>query len=235
MLNNGNKTNCEFTSDIVAYIYDEISASERAKFETHLAGCHECTNEFAGISNARLSLFEWRSNDFADLPTPQIVIPYKAKSSTNEEVSAGLFAGVRGWLSFANFPVAVAAVLLLCLGLGFLMLNYVGRGDDQIASNSGMPKIEPTDKPVIKPTVEPKKPETTVITETPNVQTSREVRPVKAAENRKPKTNNEIAVRNQANRNLNAKVPEAPTLSENYEESDDASLRLSDLFSEVDG
>ena len=53
MLNNGKKQECGFADDIVGYIYDEIGQAERRKFESHLVGCMACTDEFAGISNAR--------------------------------------------------------------------------------------------------------------------------------------------------------------------------------------
>lgn len=220
-------------NDIVSYIYDEINASERAKFETHLAVCHECTNEFAGISDARLSLFEWRRDEFADLPTPEIVIPYPAKRKAEEE-NVGLLSGIRGWISFVSFPVAVAAGLVVCAGLGFLLINYSGLGEQSIASNANVPTVETTIRPAVIPGVEIRKPEIAVDIVLPDKRATRQIQPVKAVEPRRPKAGKHLTARSRVNKNPDLNVSNAPVLSENYEESDDTSLRLSDLFSEVD-
>lgn len=58
MLDNENKYLCGFADEIVAYMYDEIAQPARTKFEDHLLDCPSCTDEFAGISTARLAMFE---------------------------------------------------------------------------------------------------------------------------------------------------------------------------------
>lgn len=235
MLNNGNISNCEFTNEIVAYIYNEIGASERARFENHLSGCHECTNEFAGISNARLSVHEWRREEFADLSTPEIVIPYPAKRDADEApISAGWFGGLRGLLSFANFPAAVAAGLVVCIGLGFVLLNYLGRAEENIASNITVPTSKANEKPVANPTVESSKPELAVESSPPEIRTEPQVRPIKAIERRARKNEKTSTPRTRANQNLLPTILNAPVLSENYEEAVDGSLRLSELFADGD-
>lgn len=223
--------------DIVSYIYDEIGAAERRKFETHLGNCSVCTDEFAAISNARFSVFEWRREEFADLQTPEIVIPYPAKRvADTETVSVGLLVGIRGWLSFVNFPVAVAAGLVLCIGLGFLIMTYLGKGEQQIASNNVVSPIETNNKPVVEPPVDDiRKPEIAVKTmPAPVVRSSNEIRSAKVAEHRQSYSKKQLQARYSVNRNTAQNISTAPVLSENYEEADDNSLRLSDLFADVD-
>ena len=83
---------CGFLSDTVSYLYGEMPESERSTFEDHLAGCEACTDEFAGISFSRFSVLEWQRGEFANLPTPEIVIPYETSRSTSWlEAAHGLF------------------------------------------------------------------------------------------------------------------------------------------------
>ena len=105
MLNNENEKSCGFADEIVTYIYGEISETERSKFEMHLVDCMSCTDEFAGISNARFAIFEWQKEEFAHLSTPEIVIPYTAKPKPAEAI--GFFAGLRGLLTLSGWSSAV--------------------------------------------------------------------------------------------------------------------------------
>ena len=117
MLTNGNNANCGFADEIVSYIYDESGEVERRKFETHLAGCSTCTDEFAAISNARFSVFEWQKEEFAQLPTPKIVIPYARDAVRDQADSPGFFASLGAFLTFPRFAAAAGAIVL-GVGLG---------------------------------------------------------------------------------------------------------------------
>jgi len=44
---------------LVDYLYDELSAAERATFEAHLATCPECRTEVAGLQQTRQHLTTW--------------------------------------------------------------------------------------------------------------------------------------------------------------------------------
>ena len=187
MLSNGNGSTCGFEDVMVSYIYDEIATSERRKFESHLVDCSACTDEFAAVSNARFSVFEWQKEEFAHLPTPEIIIPYKAAAT--EEAAIGFLSGLRGLFSGFGMPATVAAALLVCVGLGFMAVTFLGRGEQDIASNI---KLETPATPVIvadprsadtvsqKPVVNEIDPVTRVSPSLP------EVRPVKVVENRRP-------------------------------------------------
>ena len=68
---------CVHGVEIVSYLYDEMPEPGRKVFESHLLNCTACTDEFAGLSLARLDVYEWNSHEFAALPTPFIAIPYE--------------------------------------------------------------------------------------------------------------------------------------------------------------
>ena len=245
MLNNGNNTNCDFADDIVSYIYNETGEPDRKIFETHLAHCTVCTDEFAAISNARFSVFEWRKEEFAHLLTPEIKIPYAAKKLVVKENDAvGLLVGLRGLLSKASWPVTAAAGLVLCLGVGFMMMTYFGGNEKQlVAANQSVPPITPADSPNNLGIVDPvgsKKPDVGITTVSTNYKTGQEARPVRAVAIRRQKMERQMTADNQTpvndvvDRNAAPKTRKAPVLS-SYEDNDDKSLRLSDLFDEVGG
>ena len=75
MLHN-DKNACEFSSEIVEYIYGELAPANRERFETHLADCTACIDEFAAVSNSRYSVYEWRKIEFEPLETPVFEIPF---------------------------------------------------------------------------------------------------------------------------------------------------------------
>ncbi len=246
MVNNGNNANCGFSDEIVSYIYDEIGAAERKTFEKHLADCAVCTDEFAAVSNARFSVFEWRREEFEPLATPEFAIPYAEKQhEVDEGVSTGFLAGVRGLLSISGWPVAVAAGLVICLGLGLVAMNYLGSGQLQIASNASMPPVNTPDNTKRDDSAASTKtdPEPVVNTASTGNKDNFEpkARPVKAVDihTAKPDRQTQSSRQRSADRfaveqNAKPQLRKAPSLS-NFDENDDKSLRLSDLFDEEIG
>lgn len=226
MLDSCNKNGCKFTDEIVSYMYDEIGEPERSKFEEHLLDCTVCTDEFAGISNARFSVFEWRKEEFAHLPTPNIVIPYG-----QPVVAAGFFAGLRDLLTLSGWPAAatVAAGLIVSIGLGFAAMNYLV-GDQEMASNKSPNVVVPA-VPVAENKVQTmqsddpgKTNDEAVVATTANDRQMRAVRAYSAAQRKTTQRPNSTVVRNPS-----ATTAKAPALT-NYDDADDKSLRLSDLF-----
>ena len=231
---------CEFSDSIVPYLYGESSEAERDRFETHIADCTPCTDEFAGLSFSRYSVFEWQKEEFAPMPTPQIVIPYAAKPIE----AAGFFAGLRELLAF-NWATAVgaAAVLAVVVGIGFVAVNYFGKTEQQIAtineSNKNVAVAIPASSPIV-PVVEPK---IVTVAKTPDVTPVRGPQPVKIAAinqtERRPKqtttANNVLpkGVNNEDVRSTPKQVRKSPSLTAEADD-DDRSLRLTDLFDTVD-
>jgi|CXWL01.1.fsa_nt_gi hypothetical protein len=236
MLNNGNK-GCEFSDEIVSYIYDEIDTAGRRKFESHLALCTSCNDEFAGISDARFSMFEWRKEEFAHLSTPEIVIPYAAKHRDVETAeSTGFFAGLTAMLAFVRSPMAIGAGLVVLLGLGFVTFTLVRSGDsNMVASNRNVPPVATPANVYVGNEVTAVNPDP-VDSKAPVAKSDDRddgPTPVKASDRRqKAVRSNPSNQRRLENQNRFAR--KAPRLSGDGDDDDD-SLRLADMFDEIGG
>jgi anti-sigma factor RsiW len=222
---------CKFGDSLVAYLYDEMPAADRGVFEEHLAGCEACTDEFAGLSVARFEVFDWKRKEFDALETPRIVVPYPAAAQ------AGWFEGLRAALSWATVVPAMAA-LLVVLGVGYVLWsNSAVTKAPEVASNVAVtpaavpaPVVAPEVKQVVEPSI------VAVDTKpTPRkVAPRNEVAAVKASKMLAPQrrvvspvnTNNDVAVVVRPN------SKPSPRLTA-YNDDDDTSLRLSDLFEET--
>lgn len=222
------RENCGFEELMVAYIYDEATSVERRRFEGHLLDCSPCTDEFASLSNARLSVFEWQKEDFAELETPRFEIPYKHAAASSDEI--GWFAKLSGAFSGFGFPVAAAAGVLVVLGLGFVAVTLFNTSEQQLAANMEV------DRPVVQQKapisqnvpVDPM-PEVTTAAKGSETSTNSEIVPVKATEVKRAKPSRPAASQTAERRVTPNRVKRAPALSD-FEEADDRSLRLTDLF-----
>lgn len=243
MVNNGNNKSCGFDDAMVSYIYDEITTADRRKFETHLVDCSACAEEFAGISGARFSVFEWQKEAFAELPTPEIVIPY-AKARKVEAEQVGFFAGLRGLFGGYGIPVSAGAAILIWLGIGFAAFTAMNRDNEGIADvlipadKSKTQQNAIAEKPVLKdlPIVVGKGETIASAVVKENEPSPRDVKPTKAVVESKrsrpvKQFTAETADRITRPRPQNRK---APALS-NFDEASDRSLRLTDLFDDEIG
>ncbi len=237
MLNNETEKNCGFADEIVSYIYGEIGEPERGKFENHLVDCMSCTDEFAGISNARFAMFEWQKEEFAHLETPEIVIPYAPKQRVVDKV--GLLAGLTELLGFGGgWPSVAMAVgaLAIVVGLGFVVMNY--NSNRQQVAETGKPSIiEQKSAPVIA-----QNPESVAVPSVPQESNSSGAKLTSA----KPSASSDIrpvrasmkVQRVRIGKNLTARQTESSQMKRNtpvltaYDEEADSSLRLADLFDE---
>lgn len=232
MLNNDNKE-CGFEHEIVSYMYDELGAAERTQFETHLKNCGSCTDEFAAVSLSRFSVFEWQKEEFAQIATPEIVIPYEARKVGI--VSGGWFAGFSEIFAFARSPLAIGTAFAVVLGIGFIGFNFVGTGTNEIASNIAVP-----------PVVIEQKIESPMVVDLPvsivdeDSIAAVEVRPVMAGSRQvRPKVARQISpsrpvVEDRSLPNPTRQARRAPVLNDLGEDDED-SLRLSDMFDEIGG
>jgi hypothetical protein len=249
---NGHNPSCGFAGDIVSYLYDEIDSAEKAKFETHLAGCTTCGTELAAFSGVRTSVANWREADFGWLPTPDIVIPYEAlpEQPAVVETRGTILTDLRRLFSFSPWPPAVAAfgALAFLAGLNFFAVIYFNtKQETTLASNTN------THNPVALPTVEAapvpsnevtgvnkeekSKVPDKVVNSTKTIQ--QEVIPVSATVPSVPKSKNTQTGNESQNSNKPAEKStttnkqKAPSLN-NYTEEEDTTLRLADLFEEID-
>ena len=224
---------CPRTNEIVSYMYGEIGGPSALEFESHLADCMACTDEFAAVSVARFSVFEWQKEEFSHLPTPEIVIPYATPADAAATVP--VITAVRAWLGSLSFPIAVAAMIVVCVSLGVVVFNIVGRREQQVAGNIAAPAIPQN---VALPQVAADPNPIPVEGEKRSIRTPV---PVKASADqpRRPVRRSSPAGDHPANNyavapNKTAPAAKTPALSV-YDDNDDNSLRLADLFDEVGG
>lgn len=229
-----------FEELIVSYIYDEASADERRRLETHILDCTSCMEEFAGLSNARLSVFEWQQESFADLETPAFVLPETTIAVANE--SESMFAKLGQILAGLRGPVLAFGGLLVVVGIAVASL-FILRNNRQpetvavapvpaasVAASRGGDIVERPEAPT-STNIAKDQPAAIVAADTP---VRDETRAIKAtARVRTPQPDRRVIARNfkPARRSPAAK---APVLSD-FDEADDRSLRLSDLFDEEIG
>jgi anti-sigma factor RsiW len=114
--NNG-ANNCGRKEELVSYLYDEISAAERATFARHLHDCDSCRSELDAFGRVRDDLSAWQ---VGYAPRTEISLQ---KSRTDV------------WRDFVNlFPLwargaalTAAAVGLLLFALSFAGINLSGK------------------------------------------------------------------------------------------------------------
>lgn len=212
-------------------MYGEIDGVEGDYFETHLADCTTCTDDFAAISNARFSVFEWRKEEFDLIATPNIVIPELAKSKVVADNEVGWFGALTGLLAFARSPLPAAAVLLGCLGVGFIALSYFRNIDSLVKVE--VPAVK-NDAPVNTTRTSDSVIETKVPDDEPIEPIRTSARSGKQAELYKAPVKAKRAVNNEVKRMPKTQTAQKPALNDFKEEADE-SLRLADLFDEVGG
>ncbi len=209
---------CSLGGDMLGYLYHEMTASDREKFELHLADCGTCIDDFAELSQSRYPVYEWKQLAFDPLPTPRIILPAAAETS-----AASWFDKLRASLAFRPAVAfgGIAAIALVGALSAFVLIG--SGGDTEVAQG------EPTPTPGRSVVASAKPLETEVVESDPkpSVVTAdvSDVKPVKASASKarpavKPKT-------------ATVKRGEPlPTLS-TLDDDEDDSLRLADMFEEI--
>ncbi len=232
------KKECGFVNEMVSYIYDEMDAPGRRRFEAHLSSCTACTDEFAAISDARFSVFEWHREEFAHLPTPEIVIPYSRNSKALSDVTSPWLGGFAEMFAFIRSPLTAVAGIAVVIGLGLVLFLGTRTGDEKlVAANSAVPSLALPEQPtvavvgsdVVAPQVN--SPFSVPKAEVTQAKVAeRRSRPMRSASGSDGRRSNgsvasQISVRRQG---------KAPVLSDLGDDEDD-SLRLSDLLDGIGG
>ena len=249
MLSNNHQSSCAFGEQIVSYIYDEATAKERVNFETHLPNCSACADQIAGFGLVRSSINEWRKDDLFTLESSALNITEShsaktAKSTVISNKTASWSGELRKLLSISPTWAAVFAALIVCAGLVWLFSSSLKIelaankspvittiSDNNSASN---PKQETTQNPPeVKIKEVPKEIENSSTTR--NNQKISAVKTTPKLKSVSPKMNNTVAENKPATnkKSNNAQKSEVPTLL-NINEEDDKSLRLAELFEEID-
>jgi hypothetical protein len=108
---------------IVAYIYGEIDAPERASFEAHVRTCLVCRREIDDIGGVRAQLAHWSPPGNADLQPVVNWLPHDAgRASAAADARTGWWREVPVWAQTA----AALLVLGVALGAANLSVHYDG-------------------------------------------------------------------------------------------------------------
>lgn len=227
---------CSSSADLVAYLYDELNPAERTLFETHLADCGTCTDEFADLSFARLDVYEWHRDEFAAMETPHFVIPYAEAKASWVEIVRSFF------VLHAKLATVGGAFAVLAFIFGGSLIFSTEKTDEVVQQiqtrndNGNKSVIEKTANRSIG--LPPKdQPLTSGADMNESAKTKDAVVRISASK-RNPKPTN--AVNRQSDlkqRILNKPVtPEsskAPRLND-FDDEDDNTLRLGDLLADID-
>jgi hypothetical protein len=216
---------CPYAEPLVAYIYGEMTPHERRSLEDHFVDCQLCTDEFAAVAFARYSVFEYQQVEFAPLETPQISIPYPSPASRPASPAFGsaLAALLSGWRT----AFAAAAVVVIAVA-GIMWRSASEKPAEPIAAsvqpveNKEMPEADPPEV-VSGPAVQNR----------PSVEKG--ILTAKRAVDKRPVTKPRTIKAQPDASGTYALHPQTPLpdrrpVLTNYDESDDSSLRLSDLF-----
>lgn len=137
MYNSDHHPVCNFSGEIVSYLYDEIKPREKEVFETHLAKCGSCVEELAAFSELRTALGDWRENVFAPLQTPEILIPYDLLPVASGEAATSWIERFRAAFGFSVvWPAAAAAILLAAMTTVLFISSGIERSGEIAADRS---------------------------------------------------------------------------------------------------
>jgi anti-sigma factor RsiW len=136
--NNNHKNSCDFSDQIVAFVYDEIGNSERNIFEKHIETCASCAKDVASFSEAHLLVRAWRDDEFASLASSEIALP---TSITNSGTGINLwFERIASLIAISPTRIAFASAVVLALFFAGIFFVAVNRDDQRhIAANVGQP------------------------------------------------------------------------------------------------
>lgn len=236
MRDSDNTTNCRFADDVVSYIYDEMSPVAREEFDAHLLDCAGCIEELAAVSLSHYSVLEWRQVEFEPLATPVFELPQQ--ETAIDRVRAFL-ASVR-WITAAG---ALATAMILVFG-GIFMLTEQS-GSDEFAAIANDNKNTVT-KPNVTPAVtnarrdgEPNAVNQTSASNPASKATNERTDIEKREQPAQPRAVKasvpaNAAKNNDRRREQNRVIPASNPRLNDFEEDEDDSLRLGDIFDEID-
>jgi len=254
MNTNHKKSNCGFSEQLVSYLYGETVGAENTAFEAHLSNCSICADELEAFSGVQFSINDWKVKEFANLAAPSIEIPYREAEKTAEVSNAKVswLSSLREIFSLSprNWSLAGAslAVLAVCALVALFALNS-SKDKDVAESNKTNPIIAPTvekmpsetnsngnqNNPSEKQTNPANTPKSTQPDVAVTVPSPTNSRVVKASNNPRPtqKIDNTNSPKNNEQKRTNKNNEIAPKIAVDDEE-EDKSLRLAELFDEID-
>jgi hypothetical protein len=109
---------------LVTYVYEELSDSERAEFERHLPGCAECQHELTDLRRARYQLASWAP------PQPEFNF-HIVRGAATPAPPRRRFGFVPQW------ALSAAAALLLVAGAAAVANLEIRYGQDGLIVRTG--------------------------------------------------------------------------------------------------
>jgi len=97
---------------LVAYLYDDINAIERARFEAHLVACERCRGEVDELRAVRVQLSRWSP------PVPRLATLDSARESRIPNPKSRF-----SWRDIPAWAQVAAALLFLGVSVGVANLN----------------------------------------------------------------------------------------------------------------
>ncbi len=246
--NNHQNPTCTFAESLVSYLYGEISDANKVEFEIHLESCANCHNELVQFGFARSAVQEWRSVEFEKLATPVFDVPTGNSKSPTAARPLSWFAEFSELFKFK--PAMAMAAFAVAVGLfGFAVFMFDFKGEGEIAKKSDDQNMI---QPDISPTLEKKgeQSETNIgkdedkIVEPTKINNKNQVKLKTTANKDKLTTPGKypagvVTIRTVENTRKGNPKPNAlpktkvPRLSDE-EETEDNSVRLADLFDEIE-
>lgn len=120
--NTRSEARCDQQAELVTYLYDEATPSERGSFEQHLQDCSLCRAELSSFSRVRNSLGAW--NPGLDLNAPRMEIAIKRNSIETLRDVLGVFAAWPVWLRFAGATTMAAVALVVGLSVAGTRIDF---------------------------------------------------------------------------------------------------------------
>lgn len=150
MLNNNRQnSDCAFAEPLISYFYGEIGVAEKAEYEAHLKNCAACESELAAFGFARTAIQEWKIKEFDVLPTPAFEIPLNtAQTLSTADNSVSWIENFKRFFSFR--PALAMSALAILIAFAGVALFFVGFKEiTQIAgktdkNNPAVTEVSPT-------------------------------------------------------------------------------------------
>ena len=232
---------CEekFGPELLSYMYGELDGRRSADFESHLQLCDACTAELANVADARLGVIEWRREDFEPLATPVIVLPaIEPVAAVQKGGIAAVIESIKNLPAWASAGMALAPAAVLFGVFYFGYFNVPATRNDVATTATAPAAAEKVLEPVA--TVNNGSEKTVVAVETntrDHNAVAAKAQPVAVRRNATPER---IAAKHFVSQPLRTETAtavktikkSAPRLS-SFDEEDDKSLRLADLFAQI--
>ncbi|HEX9960373.1 MAG TPA: zf-HC2 domain-containing protein [Pyrinomonadaceae bacterium] len=256
MNSNNHSSSCNFSDQLVSYLYGEIDGDEKSRFESHVLNCGVCADEISAFGGVRSSVRNWRDMEFAMLPTPVIELPFEPQKTTDlstetNEASRPWLAGLRELFSLSPAWAGAAtacAALAICAGLFYVAFSSAQNDRNVAEVNKNVsvasvpaPTVDDKNATSVAGTNEKQRVETPK-TEIKKDKNQNQPKPVTSAEKTNIAGNANVkhvktnVVLKPANKEKPANVKKSTKPSDiefTTREEEDKSLRLADLFDEV--